>query len=71
MIRLWRPPDCASFFRVLPGRIARMRRFSLCGLTHGLHPKGRQNWRLAYLKNTAGLLLVQGNEQPTGLSAVI
>jgi hypothetical protein len=35
-----------------------------------LHPQGRKNWRLAYLKSTPDLLLVQRNEQPTGLGAV-
>jgi len=46
------------------------KRCVLCDLTHGLHPQGRKNWRLAYLKNTPDLLLVQRNEQPTGLGAV-
>ncbi|HIE76594.1 MAG TPA: hypothetical protein EYP93_10505, partial [Gammaproteobacteria bacterium] len=45
----------------LDSKVLGRKRCALCDLTHGLHPKGRQNWRLAYLKNTADLLLVQGN----------
>jgi hypothetical protein len=49
----------------LGGKVLGRKRCALCDLTHGLHPQGRKNWRLAYLKNTPDLLLVQGNEQPT------
>ena len=31
----------------LGGKVLGLKRCALCGLTHGLHPKGRQNWRLA------------------------
>jgi len=47
----------------LGSKVLGQKRCALCDLTHGLHPKGRQNWRLAYLKNTPDLPLVQHNEQ--------
>jgi|GEM_PF-4194683 len=54
----------------LGSKVLGRKRCALCDLTHGLHPQGRKNWRLAYLKSTPDLLLVQRNEQPTGLGAV-